>query len=308
MKNTRAGMLFIFFLLLAWAAPGIAQTPSPEQTLKQYLSELQKNANDYGLREKIIRHVQSMRPAPAIPEETRKYMVRGRAAFASAKQVSDYQESVEEFNKAALIAPWVGDVYYNLGIAQEKAGLLASAVQSFKLYLVASPTAPDAPKVRDLIYEIEYRAEKAGKKEEEAARAKAAEQRRRDEGKLAKLRSLESWSGIWEDQGGTMRWRLSIQGNNINITYHDNYNYKYKTWGSNHSCPWGWRGTVSENLDLSLVVYRADYCSYTPRPPTMSWPVTAKIIFDERKIDIKGRDWDFKGQWYESNTILTPSR
>lgn len=307
MKKVSAGMLLILTLLLAWTAPGLTQT-SPEQTLKQYLSELQKNTNDYALRENIIRHVQTMKPAPAMPEETRKYMVRGRAAFASAKQVSDFQESVEEFNKAALIAPWVSEVYYNLGIAQEKAGLLASAIQSFKLYLIASPTAPDASKVSDLIYEIEYRAEKAGKQAEEAARAKAAEQRKRDEEKLAKMRALESWSGIWEDQGGIMRWRVSIQGNSINISYHDNYNYKSRTWVSNHSCPWGWRGTISENLDLSLIVSRADYCSYTPRPPTMSWPVTARIIFDEKTIDIKGRDWDFKGQWYESHTILSPSR
>lgn len=307
MKKVSAGMLLILTLLLAWTAPGLTQT-SPEQTLKQYLSELQKNTNDYALRENIIRHVQTMKPAPAMPEETRKYMVRGKTAFASAKQVSDFQESVEEFNKAALVAPWVGEVYYNLGKAQEMAGLLASAMQSFKLYLIASPTAPDASKVRDLIYEIEYRAEKAGKQAEEAARAKAAEQRKRDEEKLAKMRALESWSGIWENQGETMRWRVTIQGNSINISYHDNYNYKSRTWVSNHSCPWGWRGTISENLDLSLIVSRADYCSYTPRPPTMSWPVTARIIFDEKTIDIKGRDWDFKGQWYESHTILSPSR
>ncbi len=43
-----------------------AQAQSPQQTLNQYISNLQKNPNDYALREKIIRHVQAMKPAPGV--------------------------------------------------------------------------------------------------------------------------------------------------------------------------------------------------------------------------------------------------
>jgi membrane protein implicated in regulation of membrane protease activity len=47
--------------------PAQAQTGSPQDTLNQYISDLQKNPTDYALREKIIKHVQTMKPAPAIP-------------------------------------------------------------------------------------------------------------------------------------------------------------------------------------------------------------------------------------------------
>jgi len=283
------------------------------EALTHYVAALQSvpegSADDQRLRETIIKVVQKLSPPPAVPEEARRFSVRGQIAIKEAKSAADFDEAAKEFGKALRIAPWWADGYINQGVALEKAGKFSEAGRALKFYLLAAPNAPDAQNVRDQIYALEYRQEKAGKQAAEAARAKAAEQRERDEGKMAKMRALESWSGIWEDQGGTMRWRVSIQGNSINIGYHDHYNFKYRTWGSNHSCPWGWRGTISENLDLSLIVYRADYCSYTPRPPTMSWPVTARIIFDEKKIDIKGRDWDFnKGQWYEGNTILRPSQ
>jgi len=56
----------IFFLLLGISV-SIAQAQSPQETLNQYISDLQKNPTDYALREKIIKHVQTMKPAPAIP-------------------------------------------------------------------------------------------------------------------------------------------------------------------------------------------------------------------------------------------------
>ena len=49
--------------------PVHAQSANPQQILTQYVSDLQKNPNDYALREKIIRHVQTMKPVPAVPEE-----------------------------------------------------------------------------------------------------------------------------------------------------------------------------------------------------------------------------------------------
>jgi tetratricopeptide (TPR) repeat protein len=159
-RQTRRLLSAIFFLLLCVS---IAQAQTPQATLNQYVSDLQKNPNDYALREKIIKHVQAMRPAPAIPEEAKRYMARGKTAFKDAKQAADFNDAAEEFKKALLHAPWLAEGYYNLGIVQNKAGQYGAAMENLKLYVLAAPNAPDVEKVKELIYEIEYRKEKAAK-------------------------------------------------------------------------------------------------------------------------------------------------
>ena len=156
------------------AFPAQAQSSNPQETLNQYIADLQKNPNDYALREKIIRHVQTMKPAPAVPEEAKRHLVRGKAAFKGAKEARDFNDAADEFKKALLYAPWIAEGYYNLGVIQDKAGHYADAMQNLKFYLIAAPKAPDAEKMKELIYEIEYRKEKAAKDKELAAR-KAAE-------------------------------------------------------------------------------------------------------------------------------------
>jgi tetratricopeptide (TPR) repeat protein len=140
-----------------------AQAASPQETLNQYVSNLQKNPNDYVLREKIIRYVQTMKPAPAMPRDAERFMNRGAAAAKSAKDANDFKDAVAEFEKATLAAPWMANAYYNLGVAQDKAGMHSNAIRSLKFYLVAAPNAPDAKNVEKLIDEIEYRQEKAAK-------------------------------------------------------------------------------------------------------------------------------------------------
>ena len=154
-----------------------AQSSNPQQTLNQYVSDLQKNPNDYALREKIIRHVQTMKPKPAVPEEAKRHLARGKAALRGAKEARDFQDAAEEFKKALLYAPWLAEGYYNLGVIQDKAGHYDDAIKNLKFYLIATPKAPDAEKVKELVYEIEYRKEKAAK-DKEAASRKAAEDSR----------------------------------------------------------------------------------------------------------------------------------
>ena len=188
MNSKKCGILSAIFFLLLGLSVSIAQAQFPQQTLNQYVADLQKNPNDYALREKIIRHVQTMKPAPAIPEEAERRMARGAAAVKGAKNDKDFQDAAAEFEKASLAAPWLPAGYYNLGITQDKAGKYNEAIQSLKLYLVAAPDASDAKAVKTLVYEIEYRQEKAAK-EKSAAVAQA-----RVEEKKKGLRDL---SGNW---------------------------------------------------------------------------------------------------------------
>ena len=174
MKHKVSNILSAIFFLLFCVS--IAQAQSPQATLTQYLADLQKSPNDNALREKIIRHVQTMKQKPPIPEEAERYMARGAAAVKGAKTEKDFQDAATEFEKASLAAPWLPAVYYNLGITQDKAGRYKEAIQSLKLYLLAAPDASDAKAVKNLTYEIEYRQEKAAKESSPAAVAAKKQQ------------------------------------------------------------------------------------------------------------------------------------
>ena len=154
-----SSVLILSFLLGA----NLAASATPQEVLSQYVSDLQKNPNDYALREKIIKHVQAMRPAPAIPLEAEKFEGRAEFAFKNAKSEADFLDAASEYGKALLIAPWVGPYYFNQGLALEKAGKLTEAKRSFEFYLLAVPNAQDSRDVRKRIAGLEYAAEKAAR-------------------------------------------------------------------------------------------------------------------------------------------------
>ncbi len=183
----------------------IAQAQSPQQTLNQYISDLQKNPNDYALREKIIKHVQTMKPKPVIPEEAERYMARGAAAVKGAKTEKDFQDAAAEFEKASLTAPWLAAAYYNLGITQDKASKYKEAIQSLKFYLLAAPEASDAKAVKTLVYEIEYRQEKATK--ETSAEAIAERPKNKQE---EFIRSLQGAVWVRESADGCRRYEITL--------------------------------------------------------------------------------------------------
>lgn len=156
-------LLFILAFVFAFSLSVHAQKPSQQDTLNQYVSDLQKNPGDYDLREKIIKLVQTMKPAPAVPEEAERFMARATAAVKGAKTEKDFHDAAAELKKASLHAPWLPEIYYNLGVTEDKAGKYNQAIKNLKLYLVAAPEASDSKAVKNLIYEIEYRQEKAAK-------------------------------------------------------------------------------------------------------------------------------------------------
>lgn len=212
------------------------------EALTYYVSALQKTTggsdSEQKLREKIIKLVLKIQPSPAVPEEAERYMARGSAAVKGATTAKDFEDAVVEFRKALRIAPWFAEGYYNLGVVQDKAGYYQDAIRSLKYYLLASPNTQDAKEVRSLIFEIEYRQEKAQKGTER----KAAEQRAN-----ASLESLSGeysekmWGGTkvdwipgvgskaysskptrngpWKETGGS-KIQVEITGNSIAITMH----------------------------------------------------------------------------------------
>jgi tetratricopeptide (TPR) repeat protein len=95
------------------------------------------------------------------PPEAERHFNRGMAAVEMAKDAADYELAIEEFQKAQALAPDWADLYYNLGLVQEKAGKAEAALASLRRYLLLAPGAKDAVQVRQFIDRIEYRLERA---------------------------------------------------------------------------------------------------------------------------------------------------
>lgn len=140
--------------------PDVASCAGREQ-LRQLTEELRQSPDDIALREKVIKTALKMKPAPPIPEEAVRHIVRGVAFFTKANDATAYKKAIDEFQAAANAAPWLATAYYNLGVAQEKAGLYAEAIQSLKLYLLAAPNAKNAREVKNQIYALEVDVEEA---------------------------------------------------------------------------------------------------------------------------------------------------
>ena len=196
---------------LALAANACAQ--SPREQLDQMVRQLQKTPNDDAMREKIIKLARTMKPSPALPPEAERRMTRGGAAFAGATSAADYQIAAKEFAQATLAAPWYGDAYYNMAVAQDKAEDHGAALRSLEFAALASPGNKDVEK---LSYAVEFRKEKAASPE-----ARAAKQKLKDETLMKGLEGAvftRMWTSGLEHQlrisnGRALRWQRKLQSN-----------------------------------------------------------------------------------------------
>lgn len=97
--------------------------------------------------------------AQNVSDEARRHFNRGVTAVETARSAADYENAVAEFEAAAKLAPDWADVFFNLGIVQEKLGKYEQAVVNLKRYLAIAPNAADNAAVKDLIVKTEYKLE-----------------------------------------------------------------------------------------------------------------------------------------------------
>lgn len=137
------------------------------EALAQYRAGLRKatqgSADEQRIRESIIRVAPRMSPRPRIPEEMRNRMIRGRTAFRLAKSPAGMKEAIDEFRLAVDAAPWLGEAYFNLALAYEKAENYPEAVRNYKLYLLTEPSERESAQVRDKVVELQYLDERTRK-------------------------------------------------------------------------------------------------------------------------------------------------
>ena len=144
-------LFFVATFLVSF--PGYAQSSSPQETLNQYISDLQKNPEDNVLREKIIKLTQEAKKPLVLPEEARQHFMMAQTYQKKAKNEVGYKLAIDEYKQVLLLAPWLPEAYNNLGILYEMVGNYDEAVSNLKLYLLTNPA--DAQNARDKIIEIE---------------------------------------------------------------------------------------------------------------------------------------------------------
>ncbi len=135
------------------------------QLTEQLKSKLLKSKlDDISIRRLIIKLASEMKPAPPIPEEARKHFVEGTAIVKAAKNPAQQALAAQSFTEALKVAPWWGDAYYNLGVAQELAEKYDEAEQAFNFYLLSNPKATEKREVQDRIYALSAKRKLLGAK------------------------------------------------------------------------------------------------------------------------------------------------
>lgn len=129
--------------------------------------------------------------AQDVAGDARRHLVRGIAAVEIAKNDADLALAVEEFQKAAEIAPNLAPAWFNLGKTQSQLGQYQVAVESYKRFLALAPAGDDADRVRDEIIKLEFKNEQSTKQ--------------------------KSRAGIWIEENGTP-YRLVLDGNRITLS------------------------------------------------------------------------------------------
>jgi hypothetical protein len=157
MKTINKLIIFIF-IFLAMGTSAYANTPREE--LQKMVEQLRKAPNDNVLREKIIKLGAEIKPSPAIPEEANRAFVKGNIFQKEGKDASSVELAVSAYQEALRFAPWWGDAYYNLSVAQASASRFGESIASLTLYLAAtSPGSAEARDGQNKIYEIEAKKE-----------------------------------------------------------------------------------------------------------------------------------------------------
>ncbi len=140
--------------VLVWAAahPALAGEVS-SASFTQWVATLQQHPDDEALRARII--AAARRRAPAVPEDARRYFIRGNTAMASGLGTYGAQRAIRNYQKALALAPWWGEAYRNLAKAQETTKDYSGAIDALHRFLQTAPEKTQARQAQDHIYALE---------------------------------------------------------------------------------------------------------------------------------------------------------
>jgi tetratricopeptide (TPR) repeat protein len=137
---------------------------NPHAAFLELTAQLKNKPSDTVSRRLIIKLARELKPTPTISEEARKHFVEGTAIVKAAKNPAQQALAAQSFTEALKVAPWWGDAYYNLGVAQELAEKYNEAEQAFNFYLLSNPKATEKREVQDRIYGLSAKRKLLGAK------------------------------------------------------------------------------------------------------------------------------------------------
>ena len=91
---------------------------------------------------------QTAKPKPELPEEARRFRVQAESAVAGKR----FDEAIEKYGQALVLAPWWPEGHFNRAIVLGELQNFDSAINEMKRYLMLKPDAPDARQAQDYIY------------------------------------------------------------------------------------------------------------------------------------------------------------
>lgn len=152
-------------------------------------------SEDTGLKNEVLGNIAALTgrlaAPPAIPDDARRYGIRGETLLQGAKDAAAFRRAATEFAAAVDAAPWWSSAYYNLALAFEGAQNAAGAIQAYKHFLSAEPNAREAPTIRDRMIALEVVAEEQARK--------------------------NAWNGYWRSPSGSLQ-RSELKNGVLTIT------------------------------------------------------------------------------------------
>lgn len=146
-------------------AMGSSHAVLVQLTTRLHQDNLRNNLTAAGhTRRLIIKFASEMKPAPAIPEEARRHFIEGTTMVKAAKNPEQQALAAQSFTEALKVAPWWGDAYYNLGVAQKLAEQYDAAEQALTFYLLSNPGEQETRDAQDRIYALSAKRKLLGAK------------------------------------------------------------------------------------------------------------------------------------------------
>ena len=214
-KRQGISEVIFFFLLLMLSMSLSSHAQSSNTDFQRAVLNYQQSPS-YTTAEKVIKLVQEMKTEPIVPDNYTILKAKGFYLFQQAQNVDDFKAVVEAFKQASLKAPWKAEIYYNLGLAQEKAGMMEDAIMNFRLYLLADPST-HRDEVLMKIGELEAEKQKASevKLKESSPESIAAQERKNFEDLLKKIDGRR-----YTTSSGRIEYIIDVQGEFFIIGLH----------------------------------------------------------------------------------------
>ncbi len=177
MNEQRVRTIKSMIAMLVWSATisfsAAVHADSSGESFLQMLEQLRSHPEDKTLRERIVKAAREQTPAPVLPEEARRFFIRGNTALEDAQGQEGYLRAIRNYDEALKIAPWWGDAYRNLAKARDLAKDYSGAIDALGLYLLSGPAQADARQAQDRIYALEEKQEEKQERALERRDAKA---------------------------------------------------------------------------------------------------------------------------------------